>query len=254
MNAGLRKKMTTAAIAAARAVEYVNAGTIEFLVESESREFYFLEMNTRLQVEHPVTEFITGLDMVEWQLRIAAGEQISFEQKDLAQKGHAMECRIYAEDPAADFLPQTGKIQKLLLPEDESVRVDSGVMEGQAIGVHYDPLLAKIIVHADNRKETIQKMQKALSKTAFLGLTTNLDFLIDILKQDDFLKGKADTAFIERELSDWTAEAMPIEVFLAAALAEMNLNVDEDQGEEDDGLDKYSPWMKGDSFRMGVGK
>src|SRR5690606_10188297 len=153
---------------AAAAVGYTNAGTVEFLVDPATREFYFLEMNTRLQVEHPITELTTGLDIVEWQLRVAAGEALPFTQAELAQRGHAMECRIYAEDPAAGFLPQAGRVLHLQWPAES--RVDAGVIEGQPVSVHYDPLLAKLSVHATDRQQALAAMQAALAHTVLLGV------------------------------------------------------------------------------------
>lgn len=247
----LRAEMGTAALAAAEAVGYHNAGTVEFLLDPQSGEFYFLEMNTRLQVEHPVTEFVSGLDIVQWQLRIAAGERLPFEQEELKPSGHAIECRIYAEDPAEGFLPQAGRLLRLRLPEGEGVRVDNGVAEGQTVGVHYDPLLAKIIVHAEDRPAAIRRMQAALAESAFLGVTTNLEFLQDVLAHPDFQAGEADTGFVERELGDWSpAVEPPAEALIAAAL--LDWGAPNGDGEEIElEADPYSPWARADGFRLG---
>lgn len=246
----LRSKMTKAARAAATAVGYTNAGTIEFLVDPQTREFYFLEMNTRLQVEHPITELTTGLDVVEWQLRIASGEQLPFEQSDIKQQGHAMECRIYAEDPTNGFLPQAGRVLRLAWPGGDGVRLDEGISEGGEVSTHYDPLLAKLSVHAVSRKEAVATMQAALEKTALLGVTNNLEFLQAVLSDADVQAGEYDTAFIERRFAGWQPDAaLPIEALLAAAVLEMPEQPMAQAGEED--ADTYSPWASGNGFRMG---
>ena len=246
----LRQAMTKAALSAARSVDYVNAGTVEFLVDPQTKEFYFLEMNTRLQVEHPVTEMVTGLDMVEWQLRIAAGEALPFKQVDIKPQGHAIECRIYAEDPYHSFLPQSGNLLALLLPDGEEARVDLGVKEGQDVGLHYDPMLAKIIVHGKDRDEAIGKMRKALAQSAFMGLITNSNYLQDIIDMPEFLNGQMDTAYIEREMAQ-TEEEIPIAALLAAAFSAIKpLKADSDQEDPD----PYSPWKNGGAFRLGAGQ
>jgi len=252
LDAELRARMADAALAAARAVDYSNAGTIEFLLDPATRDFYFLEMNTRLQVEHPITELTTGLDIVQWQLRIAAGEKLPFTQKDIQQNGHAIECRVYAEDPAAAFLPQAGRIHKLLLPESEDIRIDSGVAAGQQVSAFYDPMLAKIIVHAADRPAAIALMRQALTQSAFLGLTTNIEFLQAVLAHPDFHAAQADTQFVERDLDDWQPEAeLPIEVLLAAALIEIGAQPIDADADQDPNEDIYSPWARADSFRLG---
>lgn len=254
LDADLRERMGLAALKAAKAVDYSNAGTVEFLLDPAAGEFYFLEMNTRLQVEHPVTEMVTGLDMVEWQLRVAAGEPLDFRQEDLDQTGHAIECRIYAEDATAGFLPQTGRIRVLKLPEGKGLRVDSGVSAGQDVGAHYDPMLAKLIVHAKDRAAAIEKMRGALAQMVVLGLTTNIDFLQFILGQEAFKKGQVDTAWVERELGDWGADVeTPPEVLIAAALAALDLETAMPGLDEEMGADRYSPWARGDAFRLGAG-
>ena len=249
----LRARMGAAALKVAAAVDYTNAGTVEFLLEPASGEFYFLEMNTRLQVEHPVTEFITGLDLVQWQLRIAAGEALDFTQEDVQARGHAIECRVYAEDPASGFLPQAGRLQRVVEPEGLGVRVDSGVADGQLISAHYDPLLAKLIVHADDRAGAIAKMQHALREAAFLGLTTNIEFMGAVLAHEAFEQGRVDTNFVARELADWQPPGdLPDVVLLAAALLESQPSLLD--AEDEPGLDRYSPWARADGFRMGAGQ
>ena len=198
MNATLRSEMAAAAIAAAQAINYVGAGTIEFLLDADGR-FYFMEMNTRLQVEHPVTELISGQDLVEWQLRVAAGQPLPCSQEQLQIRGHAIEARLYAEDPQREFLPATGILQHLRLPADTPhIRVDSGVQQGDKIGIHYDPLLAKLIVHGDTREKALRWLRQALDATEVVGLTCNRDFLRQVCDNAEFRAGQIDTGFIPR--------------------------------------------------------
>ena len=178
------------------AVGYVGAGTVEFIADADG--FYFIEMNTRLQVEHPVTETVTGLDLVEWQLRVAAGEPLPLRQKDLAPSGHAIEARLYAEDPRRDFLPQTGTIYGLRFPPSEIARVDTGVRQGDSVTPYYDPMIAKIIAWGEDRPAAISRLRRALAETAVLGLRTNLGFLARLMAEPDFVAGAVDTGFIER--------------------------------------------------------
>lgn len=193
-----RQKITTAAIDAARACNYFNAGTVEFLMDSK-KNFYFLEMNTRLQVEHPVTEFITGLDLVKEQISVASGNQLSFKQKDLHINGHAIECRIYAEDPSNNFLPTTGNIINYVQPSGPGVRVDSGFEVGSQIGVHYDPLISKLVCWAGDRHSAINRMIRALKEYIIGGLTTNISFLKLIIDHPSFREGKFDINFLNDE-------------------------------------------------------
>jgi acetyl-CoA carboxylase biotin carboxylase subunit len=198
----LRKQMTTAAIAAARSVGYCNAGTVEFLLDARGR-FYFLEMNTRLQVEHPLTELVTGIDLVQAQLRIAAGEPLWLGQKDIVSRGHAVECRIYAEDPAQQFLPRPGTIVHLREPHGPGVRVDSGIAAGYQVPLYYDPLLAKVSVRSENREAARRRMLAALFDYVVLGCTTNIPFLLDIIEHPAFVAGDTHTHFIDDHLSTW---------------------------------------------------
>jgi geranyl-CoA carboxylase alpha subunit len=195
MTAELRDAMGTAAVEAARAVNYAGAGTVEFLLD-KSGEFYFLEMNTRLQVEHPVTELVTGLDLVAMQIAVAQGDALTLEQSDVELRGHAMEVRLYAEDPAADFLPATGPVMHWHVPEREGVRVDTGIASGGEVSPFYDPMVAKIIAYGDNREQARQRLLRALADTALFGTATNRDFLLDVLSQPGFVDGSATTAFI----------------------------------------------------------
>ena len=195
----MRRAMGEVAVKAARAVNYVGAGTIEFLADAD-RNFYFLEMNTRIQVEHPVTELVTGVDLVKAQIQVAAGMPLPFRQNDLAQRGWALECRIYAEDPAAGFVPAPGKIEKLHFPDGPGVRVDAGVYEGAEVSLFYDPMIAKLATWGRNRGEAIDRMRRALAEFAIAGeLTTNLEFHRWIVEQPGFLAGDFDTNFINQE-------------------------------------------------------
>jgi acetyl-CoA carboxylase biotin carboxylase subunit len=252
----LREKMGAAAVAAARATGYQNAGTIEFIIDPARRSFYFLEMNTRLQVEHPVTELVTGLDVVQWQLRIAAGEALPFAQKQLSQRGHAIECRLYAEDPANNFLPASGRLLRFIEPTGPGVRVDSGFISGDEITVHYDPLIAKLIVYAEDRPSAIRKIRSALRETVILGLTTNWQFLNDVLAAPDFLAGKVYTTWVEESFEDWQPAHcdLPEEVLAAAALAQFK----QEPAGSSQGLlvtnpidDPYSPWRAENGYRTG---
>ncbi|NDJ34360.1 MAG: acetyl-CoA carboxylase biotin carboxylase subunit [Chloroflexi bacterium] len=244
----LRARMGQAAVEAARAVEYVNAGTVEFIVDGS--EFYFLEMNTRLQVEHPVTEMVTGLDLVAWQIRIAAGEALPFTQADLAQRGHAIECRLYAEDPANNFLPAIGPVLDLVLPEGPGIRVDSGITAGDVIGMHYDPMIAKIVAHGEDREAAIARMQTALARTVILGTTTNLAFLRDVLAHPTFREGRATTRFVDETFTSWQPPTpdLPPAALIAAALADSRAAVSTPAESK---ADAYSPWDRSDGFRMG---
>ncbi len=191
----LREAMGEAALKVARAAGYYNAGTCEFLVDSE-RNFYFLEMNTRLQVEHPVTELVTGLDLVEWQLRIAAGERLTVQQSDVAWRGSAIECRVYAEDPSADFLPSPGRIESLREPSGPGIRLDSGVYAGMTVPMEYDPLLAKLAVWASSRERAIERMRRAIAEYRVGGIKTNLEFFARVLADEDFRTGSFHTSYI----------------------------------------------------------
>jgi len=192
----VRKSLGEAAVKAVKALKYTNAGTIEFIMDATTNEFYFMEMNTRLQVEHPVTEMITGQDLVYWQLLVASGEFLPLTQDELEVDGHAFEVRLYAEDPANNFLPQIGKITGFRTPDD--LRVDTGVEEGDSVSIHYDPMIAKLIVHGETREEAIAEMQSALENTVLSGLITNQEFLYNIFLNEDFVKGDVDTGFIPR--------------------------------------------------------
>ena len=217
-----RDAMGRAAAEAARSVGYVGAGTVEFIVPGdEPDEFFFMEMNTRLQVEHPVTELVTGLDLVEWQLRVAAGEPLPLRQEEIRLTGHAAEARIYAEDPARGFLPTGGTVLALGEPAGPHVRTDSGLAAGMTVTSAYDPMLAKVIAWAPDRDAALRRLDGALAATAVLGVTTNTAFLRALLSHPDVLAGRLDTGLVERHLGELTAAGVPDEVLAAAALAEL---------------------------------
>src|SRR5438093_7431790 len=214
----LREQMGVAALAAAGAVKYRGAGTVEFILDPSGR-FYFLEMNTRLQVEHPVTEMTTGLDLVRDQVRIASGEKLSYSQSELRQTGHSMECRIYAEVPEEDFRPSTGTIEVYEPPIGPGIRLDSGVARGSSVSYHFDPMLAKLVVWASSRAAAIERMQRALDDFVLLGVRTNIEFLRRVISTDDFASGKLDTGFLDRHRELFVMpEDVPIEAILAASL------------------------------------
>ena len=193
----LRRRMGEAAVAVTREAGYVNAGTVEFLLDSRTNEFYFLEMNARLQVEHPITEAVLGLDMVEWQVRIAAGESLTLQQEDIQPRGHAIECRIYAEDPYHDFVPSTGPLLRWRPPSGPGLRLDSGVDQGQEVSIYYDPMLAKLIAWAPDRESSRRRMDVALSQFLVLGVVTNIPLLRAIMGHAQFQRGDYDTGFLE---------------------------------------------------------
>ncbi|HEX6957126.1 MAG TPA: acetyl-CoA carboxylase biotin carboxylase subunit [Ferrovibrio sp.] len=216
VDARLRAEMGAAAVAAARAIGYAGAGTVEFLLDANGRDFHFLEMNTRLQVEHPVTEAVTGLDLVAWQIRVAAGEVLPLRQQDVAFAGHAIEARLYAEAPHENFLPQAGKLAAWQPPEGAGIRVDHGLAAGQEITPHYDPMIAKIVAHGASREEARRRLLRALERTVALGLATNRGFLIDLLSHPDVAAGKTTTHFIADRFAAVRA-AEPGDLLLAAA-------------------------------------
>jgi acetyl-CoA carboxylase biotin carboxylase subunit len=249
----LRAQMGAAAVQAARAVQYYNAGTIEFIFDPASSTFYFLEMNTRLQVEHPITELATGIDLVHWQIRVAAGERFPYSQDQLSQRGYALECRIYAEDPANGFLPSTGKLLQFIEPRGPGIRVDSGFRAGDVVTHFYDPLLAKLIVHAENRDAAIQKMQTALREFIVHGVVTNIDFMQDVLAHPDFTNGKVSTRWVESNFN-WSPPPEPsFESLIAASLADLTIPFGHDvvnrQSKIVNEHDPYSPWKIPSGFR-----
>jgi 3-methylcrotonyl-CoA carboxylase alpha subunit len=248
MTESLRRQMGEAAVAAARAVKYVGAGTVEFIVEQRHGEmhFFFMEMNTRLQVEHPVTEAITGLDLVEWQLRVAAGEPLPLQQADLRIQGHAIEARICAENPDNNFLPATGTLHVYRKPphtgfQRGSVRVDDGVREGDAISPFYDSMIAKLIVHGATRAEALARLDVALAATHIVGLATNVQFLRHVVKSRSFAQADLDTALIQREAAV-LFQQQPVGLELAAACAVAKTLLDEQALAGDDPFSRRDGW------------
>jgi 3-methylcrotonyl-CoA carboxylase alpha subunit len=241
-----REAMGAAAVAAARAVGYVGAGTVEFLYDG--REFYFLEMNTRLQVEHPVTEMITGLDLVEWQLRVADGEPLPLRQSQVTQCGHAVEARLYAEDPERGFLPSTGRIDRLRFPIDHAhVRVDTGVREHDEVSVHYDPMLAKVVAWGSDRLEAIDRLRAALEATDVDGLRTNTRFLWEILGHEAVRAGEVSTRLLESGLP--TGGAMADDTRTAWAIAAA-VGVQDARARQHAGHAPATPWGQPEGFRL----
>jgi acetyl-CoA carboxylase biotin carboxylase subunit len=217
VTAELRERMGEMAVALARSVGYCNAGTLEFLVDA-ARNPYFLEMNTRLQVEHPVTELVTGEDLVKLQIRIAMGQRLPFRQQDLQQRGHAIECRIYAEDPDRGFLPSPGTITALRVPGGPGIRDDSGVYAGCAVPIHYDPLISKLVAYGYNRQDALLRMRRAVQEYKVLGIQTNLPFFERVLRHPAFVAGEFDTSFVDTVFAGADrARERPLDVAVAAA-------------------------------------
>jgi acetyl/propionyl-CoA carboxylase alpha subunit len=252
----LREQMGQAAVAAAKAVNYYNAGTIEFIFDPTLSSFFFLEMNTRLQVEHPITELVAGIDLVQWQIRIAAGEKFPFAQSDFHQHGHAIECRVYAEDPNNGFLPSTGKLLQFIEPSGPGIRVDSGFTVGSEVTHFYDPLLAKLIVHAEDRDAAIQRMQTALCEFIVHGVITNIDFMQAVLKHKDFANGKVSTRWVEQSLESGSLlpniqqQAVELQRLIAAALADVVFVGSKAQPGVSNETDPFSPWKNTGNFRV----
>ncbi len=250
-----RAAIGEAAVAAARAIGYQNAGTVEFIVADggDNDRFYFMEMNTRLQVEHPVTEMITGQDLVEWQLRVAAGEPLPCRQDELAIRGHAIEVRIYAEDPARDFLPATGRLRHLATPaESAHVRLESGVRAGDEVGIHYDPMLAKLIVWDEDRTSALRRLRSALEDCQVEGVTTNLELLGAIAAHPAFAAGELDTGFIERHRAELFSPPGPAPdpVLAIGALSELLRVQAEAAAQAARSLDPHSPWHQASGWRL----
>jgi len=224
----MRRRMGEVAVRVAKAANYQNAGTVEFLVDQD-KNFYFLEMNTRLQVEHPVTEFITGIDLVHLQLRVAAGEPLPFQQDDITIRGHAIECRVYAEDPDNNFFPSPGQITRLISPSGPGIRRDSGMYEGWTVPIEYDPLLAKLIGYAETRPQAIQRLERALYEYFVGGIKTNISLFRRILKDPDFRAGKLDTGFLDRLLANKATHTDPHRELIAVVAAGILATLDPKQ-------------------------
>ncbi|MFC0677885.1 acetyl/propionyl/methylcrotonyl-CoA carboxylase subunit alpha [Lysobacter korlensis] len=251
----LRAAMGEAAVMAARAIDYVNAGTVEFIVGQDG-DFYFMEINTRLQVEHPVTEMVTGLDLVEWQLRVAAGQPLPLAQDAIAQRGHAIEVRLYAEDPESGFLPGSGRLEQLRLPvPGPHVRIDSGVVEGDLVTIFYDPMIAKLIVWDEDRPRALARMADALAQCDIAGPKSNIEFLERLVRHPAVLTATIDTSYLDRQLEEFlpAAGAPDTDLLLAAAVAQM---LGQEQGSRDAAScsgDPTSPWAIADGWRLGHG-
>jgi acetyl-CoA carboxylase biotin carboxylase subunit len=238
----MRKKMGEVAVRVAKAAGYANAGTIEFLADADGN-FYFLEMNTRLQVEHPVTELVTGIDLVQLQIRIASGEKLPFAQSDINLRGHAIECRVYAEDPANDYFPSPGEITALSEPAGPGVRVDSGIYEGWNVPLEYDPLLAKLIGYGESREQVIGRLKRALGEYVVGGVKTNLVLFRQILSNPEFLAGNTDTGLIGRLPAADSIGGDP-EIAVIAAGILYALSAEKNQGIEQAAGSSFSNWKK----------
>jgi 3-methylcrotonyl-CoA carboxylase alpha subunit len=252
MSEELRAKMGESAIKSAQAIGYQGAGTVEFLLDIDG-SFYFMEMNTRLQVEHPVTEMISGQDLVEWQLRVAAGETLPKTQQELVLNGHAFEARIYAEDPDNDFLPATGKLSLLQTPlENKNVRIDTGVRQGDEVSVYYDPMIAKLIVWDENREKALKRLSKALSEYRINGVTTNIDFLYNLATSKPFIEEDIDTSFIEKNndlIFHDTKQILQNELPIAALYLVLSIHKIAQQNAQQSN-DPCSPWHNANAWRL----
>ena len=249
LDAGLRRDLAETALTAARAVGYVGAGTVEFLVDADDG-FYFLEMNTRLQVEHAVTEMITGFDLVKWQLRVAAGEALPKRQDEIAQRGHAIEARLYAEDPARDFLPAPGLITHLRTPaEDAHLRVDTGVCAGATVSIHYDPMIAKLTVWDDDRCAALRRLRAALGETQIAGPVTNVDFLSALAAHPDIDAGTIDTGWVERHVAALVGGAAPVPDRVLA-IASLDWLLRRKAAAARSPADPHSPWDTASGWRL----
>ncbi len=249
----LRARMGEAAVAAARAIDYVNAGTVEFIVGADG-EFAFMEINTRLQVEHPVTEMVTGLDLVEWQLRVAAGQRLPLAQDAIAHRGHAIEVRLYAEDPEAGFLPGSGRLEKLRLPDANAhVRLDGGVIEGDVVSIYYDPMIAKLIVHDADRPRALARLREALSGCEIVGPKSNVTFLETLIRHPMVVDGRIDTGYLDRHLDDVLTTPRPPapEDFAIAATAALLHDEVVAADRARHAADPHSPWALVDGWRVG---
>ena len=246
-----RQAMGEAAVAAAKAIGYRGAGTVEFIAEGD--DFFFMEMNTRLQVEHPVTEAITGQDLVAWQLAVAAGQPLALSLEEVPLRGHALEARLYAEDPARDFMPSSGRLSRLRYPDEApGLRVDAGVAEGDAVTPHYDPMIAKVIAWGPDRGAALGRLRAGLDRLRLSGLTSNLDFLGRLLRHEDFIAGGVDTGFIARESERLMPGESPLppKALAALAAAELNARRQEAAARAVRSGDPHSPWFTGEGWRL----
>ncbi|MCK7593131.1 acetyl/propionyl/methylcrotonyl-CoA carboxylase subunit alpha [Pseudomarimonas salicorniae] len=253
LDAALRERMGAAAVAAGRAVDYINAGTVEFILGADG-QFYFMEINTRLQVEHPVTECVTGQDLVEWQLRVASGQPLPLSQEEIRPSGHALELRLYAEDADRGFMPGSGTLHRLELPAaEDGVRIDAGVDEGDAVTVFYDPMIAKLIVHAADRPAALAAMQRALAACHVVGTASNIGFLERLIDHPAVREARIDTGYLDRHLDEFLTrpEQPPIAVLAAAAALRLDQERDLAAAQAAGGPDPNSPWALADGWRIG---
>jgi acetyl-CoA carboxylase, biotin carboxylase subunit len=255
MDPELREVMGRTACRVAAESGYNNAGTVEFLLD-KNKNFYFLEVNARLQVEHPVTELVTGVDLVHHQIQIAAGGKLQLRQEDLTQRGHAIECRVYAEDPINQFLPSSGDVLYYHEPSGPGVRTDGGIQSGSEVPIHYDPILAKLIVWAEDRNQACRRTRLALDDYVVLGIKTNINFLKAVIKHESFIKGDTNTGFIETYMKDWTGAGAKMEnrelaLFAAAFLCEQKRGLVLQPGES--AHEMPSPWTLLGGWRLGEG-
>ena len=250
----LRAAMGAAAVQAAHAIDYANAGTVEFIVAPDG-SFYFMEINTRLQVEHPVTEMTTGLDLVEWQLQVAAGAPLPLAQEQVPQRGYAIEVRLYAEDPEAGFLPGSGKLERLRLPPtSDHVRIDSGVVEGDTVTIFYDPMIAKLVVHDADRDKALARMREALAQCEVAGPKSNIAFLERLVRHPAVVEGRIDTGYLDRHLEEFLPDpeaAIAPQRLVAAATARLLLQERAQAGRAAASGDPGSPWALADGWRLG---
>ena len=253
LTAERREQMGLAAVQAAQAIDYVNAGTVEFIVGADG-DFYFMEINTRLQVEHPVTEMVTGLDLVEWQLRVAAGEPLPLAQDAIRHRGHAMEVRLYAEDPEKNFLPGSGRLDRLFLPEpSRHLRLDGGVIEGDTVTIFYDPMIAKLIVWDEDRPRALARLRDALAECEIVGLRSNVEFLENLIRHPVVVEGRIDTGYLDRHLDEVLPAAQrPGDSRLAAVVTACLLHDEAaTRVAARRSADPYSPWAIADGWRLG---
>ena len=248
-----RERMGAAAVQAAKAIDYLNAGTVEFIVGANG-DFYFMEINTRLQVEHPVTELVTGLDLVEWQLRVAAGEPLPLQQQDIRQTGHAIEVRLYAEDPEKGFLPGSGRLERLILPTaQEGVRIDGGVVEGDTVTIFYDPMIAKLIVHGEDRPAALARLREALAACEVVGPKSNVEFLEKLIRHPVVVEGRIDSGYLDKHLDEVLPVAQPPGIEALAVATAACLLADEAATRKSalNSSDPHSPWAIADGWRLG---
>lgn len=256
LDPALRKKMGETALQVMQVSGYNNAGTVEFLLDKD-KNFYFLEVNARLQVEHPVTELISGVDLVHQQIKIAFGEKLAFTQEDLEQKGHAIECRIYAEDPSNNFLPSSGKVLFLKEPTGPGVRLDGGIYSGCEVPIYYDPILSKLIVWARSRDQACQRMLEALNDYVILGVKTSIGFLKDLIAHPEFRSGQTTTSFINKHFKNWKGKDKPEDLEKMAVLVAAFDSLNGSYGKAEPSAQHksvYSPWFSLGKWRIGGGR